>query len=45
MDSQAALLLEEVDREMAVFKGLDALVAGCEEALASLVFKIAKQEG
>ena len=40
MDSQAALLLEEVDREMVVFKGLDAVVAGCEEALASLVSRL-----
>ena len=40
MYSQAALLLEEVDREMVVFKGLDAVVARCEEALASLVSRL-----
>ena len=39
-DSEAALLLAEVGREMAVFKGLSALVPGCEEALASLVTRL-----
>ena len=43
-DSQATLILEEVGRELDVFKCLTALVPGCEEALVSLAKRLQEKK-